>query len=669
MSESVSWEGHPFWQQLNSCDGRFSKLQVSLSRRNIFAREAHEIGDAVQAGDIIPIPSIPLNELLSYSGSQDALLPGQLYPRSPIKSVEELLSPAPRSLLPTTPRSPLDRRIAELAASLGSDGTSRIAASPRILANLRPELPPQSSLLTVETGIARLPNEITKKIINLIPSRGDICALSCVSKRWRIETMPVLYSTLVLRGWDEVVVCLRSLCSAKYLADWVNDLTVDAPYVPEPLSDVFYATLENALDKTRNLRRLVLALNNDKKYSILVSCALAQCRFRLHHFVYNGPEATAEFFDFQSSIRTLQISYAKSNHEIYKAPASLPPHVTQLWVSLAHDTFRPDLSDEIKHISHLSYRSDSMMPLQQLARPGIHYLAFDVSAWLSSGLAGPLSFSSSTFRLGALSGLRILRLVGYCVICETLAAGDILPVAVQLPTFPVDPFGDADPAMQQHMATESDERFNIGHFLSEGNLDELESAAAQNILLERGLLTLLSSLPKLQALEVGSFVVRDAGRYRARPGYGRYWLAQRTRWEEEFVHRVTSRAATQLVVLSFLAYDEPLYASGFTFSISPRRWYDHIEAVKRQVAQDEETSGITLPKLIIQAGVTPWHGCPEEPDNKCDYQLNSARARLSSSRLLVEEVVTNEWVKAGPGGSWIKRVNVRNLRDIWPVGC
>ncbi|KAG9092492.1 hypothetical protein FRC06_011905 [Ceratobasidium sp. 370] len=169
-----------------------------------------------------------------------------------------------------------DERIAELEASLGLDGACRLAASPRILANLRPEPPPQTSSLMKETGVTRLPSEITKRIISFVERRRDVSALTCVSKRWRAESIPALYSILVLRGWDESILCLRTVHSVPNLANCVNDLTVDVAQLPESLSAMFYSTLENALDKTRNLRRLALIMNCDKKTGPYLSRALGQ---------------------------------------------------------------------------------------------------------------------------------------------------------------------------------------------------------------------------------------------------------------------------------------------------------------------------------------------------------------------------------------------------------
>lgn len=85
------------------------------------------------------------------------------------------------------------------------------------------------------------------------------------------------------------------------------------------------------MDKTRNLRRLVLLLDSDivrvslrtqgsdlrQRYDQTlgydVSTILEGCRFRLHHFVYEGPDALScleTFLGFQSMIRTLQVGNA-----------------------------------------------------------------------------------------------------------------------------------------------------------------------------------------------------------------------------------------------------------------------------------------------------------------------------------------------------------------------
>ncbi|KAG8715206.1 hypothetical protein FRC08_010869 [Ceratobasidium sp. 394] len=665
MSETVAWKGSSFWHDINDRHGRFEKLQASLSRKNIFSPDTNVPTNAVQLGDIIPVPNIRVEELGLHAPSEDAL--SQETNSCPaFKTSAELLSLGACSVpSPAFPRSPLDQRIAELEASLGLDGSPRLAASPKILASLRPEPPLQTSLLTKETGITRMPCEITKRIISFIERRRDVSALSCVSKRWRAESMPALYSTLVLRGWDEVILCLRTVYSVNRLANYVNDLTIDVAQLPESLNDMFYSTLENALDKTRNLRRLALIMNCDRKTGLHLSRILGQCRFRLHHFVYEGPgypDYLAEFLDLQTSIRTLQVPHMDSSS--YLAPLHLPRFVTQLWLSFSarSSTFQVTY-ENTEHLSHLSFRGEPLLPLTRLGSSRIHYLAYDISPWISNTTMLPSMFRSLiayTF-----SGLRILRLIGYWIICETPGATISAPLPEAHPIF-----GFPGPTEAGQSATEA-LNTSIGYHLDieSGNEVESTSLTPPTLYIEPGFLDMLSCLPSLRALEVGSFAVRDAGCLRTQPGHARYWLTQRIRWEDDFVHRVTSQAAPQLAILSFLACDEPLYCSCFNHPVSRQRWSNYIETVRKQIAQEDAVSGVTLAELISQAGLPRWSGCASEPDNKCDYRLNSGFVPSTWSRQLFEEVVTSEWVKVGAGGTWTRRDNVRNLRDIWPAGC
>ncbi|KAG9122910.1 hypothetical protein FRC07_000516 [Ceratobasidium sp. 392] len=316
----------------------------------------------------------------------------------------------------------------------------------------------------------------------------------------------------------------------------------------------------------------------------------------------------------------------------------------------------------MSRLSHLSLRGEPSWALTGHTAPQIHYFAYDISPWISSTAMLPPTFANDIAE--TFSGLRILRLVGYWVLCETPPV--TAPVQLETPVPPIFDF----PAQAASAHTEG--LFNyIGYSLGTESSDEVGSASitSPTLYIEPGFLNMLSCLPHLQALEVGSFAVRDAGRLRTRPGNARHWLAQRARWEDEFVHRITSQAARRLVAVSFLACDEPLYGSCFN-ELPPRhRWGRYLRTVKKQIPQDNATLGITLSELIAQAGLASWSGCVSEPDNKCDYRSNSGFVPSNWSRQLLEEVITSEWVKAGTGGTWTRRTNVRNLRDIWPAGC
>lgn len=200
MSEVVYWKGNPFWRQYD-----LESLQV-LARKKIFASQISEEINHALRGHIVPIPDLSIDELFAINDpSTDYPSPGDYdnvncsLASKPSAELSALAScPPPKPLR----KSLLDERIAELDASLAAEGASRLSASSKILADLRPVLPPRSSPLGGKAGIMRLPGEITRSIISFVESRGDLSALSRVSKTWRDETLPALYSILVLRGWD-----------------------------------------------------------------------------------------------------------------------------------------------------------------------------------------------------------------------------------------------------------------------------------------------------------------------------------------------------------------------------------------------------------------------------------------------------------------------------------
>lgn len=227
MTETVYWKGNPFWRTYD-----LEALQ-SLARKTIFTSQLSDQINLAHRGDIIPVPDFPVDELLVLNDPSNE----QSYDRSPSGERDVNCSPASKSstdlsvLALRTPSKPLrrsllDERIAELEASIASEGASRLSASSKILHDLRPELPPRSSPLAGKAGITRLPGEITRTIIGFVESRADLSALSRVSKIWRHETLPTLYSTLVLRGWDEVLLCLVTLYMAEHIANLVIDLTL-----------------------------------------------------------------------------------------------------------------------------------------------------------------------------------------------------------------------------------------------------------------------------------------------------------------------------------------------------------------------------------------------------------------------------------------------------------
>jgi hypothetical protein len=317
------------------------------------------------------------------------------------------------------------------------------------------------------------------------------------------------------------------------------------------------------------------------------------------------------------------------------------------------------------HLSHLSFRGEPWWPLAQFQKSPIHYLAYDISPWIASAAMLPIAFRQiipDTF-----SGLRILRLVGYWVLCETPSTlADPLQLQPPAPTNPL------NPTANEQNPLEEEQYLGIGRFIdveqsNSPTSSESTLSTVPTLYIEAGFLDMLSHIPSLQALEVGGIAVRDAGRLRTQVGHAKQWLSQRTRWEDEFVHRIASHAAKGLVVVSFLACDEPTYRSAFTQAPSRRQWSSYLQGVKRQIVRDNELLG-NLSELIARAGLARWSGSTSEP-NKCDYWLNSAFVPSMVSRQLFEEVVTNEWVKVGESGTWTKRINVRNLRDIWPAEC
>ncbi|KAG8691275.1 hypothetical protein FRC11_005356 [Ceratobasidium sp. 423] len=591
--------------------------------------------------------------------------------------------------------SPIDLRIAELEASITTERASRLSASPRILSNLRPEPAQRRSSLTLKTGISRLPREITRKIVDSIEFRCDIAALSQVSRTWREETLPRLYSTLTLRGWDQIISCLATVASADRIANLVVDLTLDTGAWPTQLNHEFYSIVRDALDRTRNLRRLVLLLDSDivrislrtqgsdlrQRYDQTlgydVSTILEGCRFRLHHFVYEGPDALScleTFLGFQSMIRTLQIPYRPA---IMRSAFPLPPNVTQLWLPLSGHA-NGFQYDQLENISHLSIKGEPMPTnLEQFRHSPVHYLAHDVSSWTATKLMLPVWFQSVI--PGMFSNLRILRLIDYWVTCETGESTPALPlpipanVTTELPewgnngVFPlVNPI-DPPPPVESESTP-----FGIGHFL-EGTQAEPDKTKAPILRVESGLLYMLGHLPGLQALEVGGFIVRDAGQLRNQNGQTEYWLSQRVQWEEDFIHLITSRAAKSLVVVSFLACDKPLYLSAFrdaplTSANSHRRWCAYLHRARSQVSREAKDSGITVPKLIARMGVQRWAGSPTEPGS-CNYGVDSSFVPSRLTRDLSEEAVMSEWIHIGPIDGWKRRVSVRHLRDIWPQGC
>ncbi|CAE7185423.1 unnamed protein product [Rhizoctonia solani] len=695
MDKSVSWKGNRFWHN-HDREGHLERLQV-LAYRTIFPSTPgteHVIG---RRGDIIPIPGSITNEtLLNARPPEDPTsLSIKVDSCSVLKLDIQSLQTVSRRHSMSSPMSPIDLRIAELEASMVAERASRLSASPKILSNLRPEPTQRLSSLTLETGISRLPREITRKIVSLIEFRSDIAALSQVSRLWREETLPRLYSNLTLRGWDQIISCLATVCSADRIANLVVDLTLDTGAWPTRLNHEFYSIVRDALDRTRNLRRLVLLLDADivrvslrtqgsdlrQRYDQTlgydVSTILENCRFRLHHFVYEGPDALScleTFLDFQSMIRTLQIPYRPA---IMRSAFALPPNVTQLWLPLSGHA-NGFQYDNLDNISHISIKGEPMPSnLEQFRHSPIHYLAHDVSSWTATKLMLPNWFHIIIPEM--FSNLRILRLIDYWVTYET---GDITPVfpppvpvnvTTELPewgnngVFPLVNAINPPPLVESEITP-----LSIGHFLANSQ-NQPDKTKAPILRVEPGLLDMLRHLPHLKALEVGGFVVRDAGQLRTQQGQAEFWLSQRMQWEEDFIHSIASHAAKSLVAVSFLACDKPLYLSAFrdarlSDTKSHRQWCAYLHRARLRALYEDEITGMTVPELIIRAGVQPWRGSVTEP-SPCNYKIDSSFVSSRLTRDLSEEVIMSEWVNVGLVEGWKRRINVRNLRDIWPKGC
>ncbi|CUA75615.1 hypothetical protein RSOLAG22IIIB_05980 [Rhizoctonia solani] len=370
-------------------------------------------------------------------------------------------------------------------------------------------------------------------------------------------------------------------------------------------------------------------------------------------------------------IRTLQIPYRPA---IMRSAFALPPHVTQLWLPLSGHA-NGFQYDNLGNISHLSIKGEPMPSnLEQFRHSPVHYLAHDVSSWTATKLMLPNWFHAVIPEV--FSNLRILRLIDYWVTCET---GDITtslppptPIAVmaELPEWnPFTPVNGINPPPPIESEVTP---LGIGHFLK-GSQTEPDRTKAPTLRVESGLLDMLRHLPHLKALEVGGFIVRDAGQLRTQQGQAELWLSQRVQWEEDFVHSITSSASKGLVAVSFLVCDKPLYLSAFRDVLlsdvkSHRQWCAYLRRVRSRVSCEAEALGITVAKSIIRAGVQQWTGSVTEP-SPCDYEIDSSFVSSRLIRDLSEEVIMSEWINMGLIGGWKRRINVRNLRDIWPKGC
>jgi hypothetical protein len=355
----------------------------------------------------------------------------------------------------------------------------------------------------------------------------------------------------------------------------------------------------------------------------------------------------------------------------------LPPYVTQLWLPFSGHSngFK---YDNLGNVSHLSLRGElSPSTLEQFRNSPVHYLAHDVAPWIASKLMLPDWFQRvipNTF-----SGLRILRLIGYWVTCETgdntipLHQPPLLGVLPESPEWvPPDPFhlgGQNNPPVP---VEDESTPLGIGSYLAveQGDLDK---SKVPKLHVEPGFVDMLRCLPQLKALEVGGFVVRDAAQIRTQAGHAKHWLSQRSQWEEDFINCIILHSAKSLVAVSFLACDKSLYLSTFPNTTLPsglahRLWTDYLCRARIQSARDIEESGTTIPNLMAQAGIQPWTGSASEP-TQCNYNVDSAFVPSKLARNLSEEVVVNEWVNKGSIDGWKKRVNVRHLRDVWPQGC
>lgn len=226
MDKSVSWKGNRFWQD-HDREGHIERLQV-LAQKTIFPSrlDASTISTA-RRGDIIPIPDLSIGERLAMSQRNEILESEvKIYSHSALKLDVESLRIASSGSPTSPPMSPIDVCIAELEASIVAERASRLPASPKILSKLRPGLVQRVSSLVTKSGISRVPREIARKIVGFIEFRRDLAIFSQVSKAWRDETLPLLYSTLVLRGWDQILSCLSVVRSNKHIANLIVDLTL-----------------------------------------------------------------------------------------------------------------------------------------------------------------------------------------------------------------------------------------------------------------------------------------------------------------------------------------------------------------------------------------------------------------------------------------------------------
>ncbi|QRW26046.1 F-box domain-containing protein [Rhizoctonia solani] len=279
--------------------------------------------------------------------------------------------------------SPIDLRIAELEASMATERASRLSASPKILSNLRPGPTQRRSSLALKTGISRLP---------------------------RIEV-------LARRDPSEIIFGLKfaRLGSDNILLGY--DLTLDTGAWPTRLNHEFYSIVKDALDRTRNLRRLALLLDSD-----IVRVSPRTRRSDLSQ-VYDTTLYTKvlilclvwrTFLDFQSMIRTLQIPYRPA---VMRSSFALPPHVTQLWLPLSGHANGFHYNN-IGKISHLSIKGEPLpSSLEQFRDSPIHYLAHDLSSWTATRLMLPGWLQRLVPEM--FSNLQVLRLIDYWVTCET----------------------------------------------------------------------------------------------------------------------------------------------------------------------------------------------------------------------------------------------------------
>ncbi|KAL1693999.1 hypothetical protein GGG16DRAFT_122848 [Schizophyllum commune] len=205
--------------------------------------------------------------------------------------------------------------------------------------------------------LALLPVEILDHVAQHLALR-DKLALASSSPHFNDLCTRLIYRSIELSSWPQLLRCCRTLLNSPRTAQAVRSLSISLESPPPPLLQAAYRTLSTALRRLERLKTLYVAAPRDAYFSIV----LAPCRFE--HLVSLTlslpiPRAFTAFLARHDGLHALQIHPTVHPTDLASVPTIALPALRTL---VAPQLWLPKLVGAATHLEYVAILWDPRVP-------------------------------------------------------------------------------------------------------------------------------------------------------------------------------------------------------------------------------------------------------------------------------------------------------------------